>query len=430
MKKILLFITAILLNFGIYAQNVTPNRFLIHRNNTTNGYIIDNVDSLTFANVQGEVAANLEILEHDLEKVKLTVTRTESCVSFKIVAEPTIKIASLDDYALASYIDRESESTYYQDFEKAELTGVDFTPNTNYTIATVGIDEYGVLCDVRKAEFKTANATIVGDPQVTAELIDSDFFNFTVKFTPNKDVSKYYVIAGAEGELEYQYETYAPMFGFENFEQLIAGWGLEYEGENTYTWQKMAPGTKHDIHILACDVNGLAAPYTTFNVTTDTLGGEGTAEVQITVGEYSLQKWPDEEGNPTMLPSQFLTYTPNDQTSAYRFGVYFASEYDAESELIKEELCSEPPVPMAGWFFYEGFTTDYQIDPNTDCVVVAAAKNINGEWGPINEIRFTTPADVTRTSESKSTSIGKRENKVKNEAGKVPSIKPQKLVLK
>lgn len=51
MKKILLFVAALLLSFGVYAQNTTPNRLLIHHNNTTSGHIIDNVDSLTFANV-------------------------------------------------------------------------------------------------------------------------------------------------------------------------------------------------------------------------------------------------------------------------------------------------------------------------------------------------------------------------------------------
>ena len=78
MKKILLFVTALLLSFGVYAQNTTPNRLLIHHNNTTSGHIIDNVDSLTFANVQGEVAANLEILEYDLEKVMEASKRSDS----------------------------------------------------------------------------------------------------------------------------------------------------------------------------------------------------------------------------------------------------------------------------------------------------------------------------------------------------------------
>lgn len=47
---------------------------------------------------------------------------------------------------------------------------------------------------------------------------------------------------------------------------------------------------------------------------------------------------------------------------------------------------------MAKWFFYEPVTTDFQIDPNTEAVAIAAAKNANGEWGTICVKRFTTPA--------------------------------------
>ena len=169
------------------------------------------------------------------------------------------------------------------------------------------------------------------------------------------------------------------------------------------------------------------APHTVFELTTKSLGGEGTAEVAITIGEYTLGEWWDEEGNTVMLPSQFITYTPNDQTSAYRFGVYLASNYDADAEAIKEELCSDPPMPTMGWFFYEELTTDYQIDPNLDCVVIAAAKNANGEWGPVTEVRFTTPADMPSKSASKT--IISRNFKSENEAGKVHIVKQNKLRL-
>ena len=46
--------------------------------------VIPNAEA--FANVEGEVAANLEILSHNMEVVTLNVTRTESCASFKIIA--------------------------------------------------------------------------------------------------------------------------------------------------------------------------------------------------------------------------------------------------------------------------------------------------------------------------------------------------------
>lgn len=429
MKKILLFVTALLLSFGMYAQNATPNRLLIHHNNTTSGLILNNVDSLTFANVQGEVAADLEILEYNLEEVLLKVTRTASCVAFKIVVEPTVKIASMSDYSLAQYIDNDSENAYYQDFESAQLSGVELLASTEYTIATVGIDQYGILCDVRKAEFTTPDEELVGAPEVKAELVEANHYDFTVKFTPNEDVSKYSVVAAEKGQMQSQYEMFAPMMGFSNIGEMIKAWGLQYTEEATYTWTSMAPGTVYEVFIQAWDAEDVMAPHTVFELTTKSLGGEGTAEVAITIGKYTLGEWLDEEGNPTMLPSQFITYTPNDQTSAYRFGVYLASNYDAEAEAIKEELCSDPPMPTMGWFFYEELTTDYQINPNLECVVIAAAKNANGEWGPVTEVRFTTPSDVTSKSASKD--IISRNFKSENEAGKIPVIKQKnKLQLK
>lgn len=429
MKKILLFVTALLLSFGMYAQNATPNRLLIHHNNTTSGLILNNVDSLTFANVQGEVAADLEILEYNLEEVLLKVTRTASCVAFKIAVEPTVKIASMSDYSLAQYIDNDSENAYYQDFESAQLSGVELLASTEYTIATVGIDQYGILCDVRKAEFTTPDEELVGAPEVKAELVEANHYDFTVKFTPNEDVSKYSVVAAEKGQMQSQYEMFAPMMGFSNIGEMIKAWGLQYTEEATYTWTSMAPGTVYEVFIQAWDAEDVMAPHSVFELTTKSLGGEGTAEVAITIGKYTLGEWLDEEGNPTMLPSQFITYTPNDQTSAYRFGVYLASNYDAEAEAIKEDLCSDPPMPTMGWFFYEELTTDYQINPNLNCVVIAAAKNANGEWGPVTEVRFTTPSDVTSKSASKD--IISRNFKSENEAGKIPVIKQKnKLQLK
>ena len=70
MKKILLVIAALLLSCGLYAQNTGINRLLLHSNTGTKGFILNNVDSLTFANVDGEVAASIELIDYDLEKLK------------------------------------------------------------------------------------------------------------------------------------------------------------------------------------------------------------------------------------------------------------------------------------------------------------------------------------------------------------------------
>jgi hypothetical protein len=155
------------------------------------------------------------------------------------------------------------------------------------------------------------------------------------------------------------------------------------------------------------------------------LGGDGEANVTITLGKYELAEWWGE-----MLPSQYITFTPNDQSSAYRFGVYTAEQYDPYADAIKADLCSNPPVPTSGWFFYEEISTDYQINPNTECVAIAAAKNINGEWGPITEVRFTTPETIEGETEvtAPNKTIMKRQPKKNKQRGTTHRLNDTKLI--
>lgn len=424
MKKLLLLVTAMFLSFGIYAQDSeTPNRLLIHQGYNTTGYNMEKVDSLTFARVEGEVAANVEIFEYNLDTVVLSVTRTPSCVGFMIGIEGSIIIASMTDDQIAQYISTQSPTKYYQDFESATLTGISLQAGTEYSVITVGIDEYGVFGDVKTVEFTTEDPNVVGDPHVEAELIEANLYDFTIGFTPNQYVSKYYCVADRKGLLQQQYEQFAPMFGFTNIGEMITMWGIERTGKTSNQWTQLAPNTEYEVYIQAYDAAGNMAPYQVFETSTLPLGGEGTAEVTITLGEYKLTEWYDDQGNPVMLPSQFITFTPNDQASAYRLGVYFEREYDQYKEEIQQELCSENTMNMAYWFQHEELTTDYQIDPNTACVAIAAAKNINNEWGPVTELRFTTPAEAATKSNSGRISARKFNSINTHVAGTIPSLK-------
>ncbi len=421
MKKLFFAILTIIFCNTVFAQTSEDlNRMIIHESSGNfKAYAIEKVDSITFRSVEGTVAAELELIESTLEKAVIKVTRTQACYGFKITCAPTITIKNYSDDVLATYIDRNSPDIYYQDFESAEMTGFEFQPNTDYTIATVGIDELGVLCDISKISFTTPSLPLVGNPQIDIEVTDVQLYEYTVKFTPNEDVSKFSVVAGEKGSLQAQFEMFAPMFGFGNIGQMIEMWGLPYTSEESVTWTQQAPNTDYEIYIQLWDAEGTMAPYLVYELSTLELGGEGTAEVAITLGDYVLADWYGE-----MLPSQFVTYTPNDQASCYRFGVYLAEIYDPEAEAIREELCSEPPMAMSGWYQYEEITTDYQINPNTECVIIAAAKNINGEWGPITELRFTTPADAD-AAYAPSKVIKKRHTaNQNNRAGMIPNIKP------
>ena len=58
-------------------------------------------------------------------------------------------------------------------------------------------------------------------------------------------------------------------------------------------------------------------------------------------------------------------------------------------------------MPTTNWFQYEAMETDFQINPNTECVAIAAAKNGEGTWGECTVLRFTTPAEVSGASPAK-----------------------------
>lgn len=421
MKKSFLLILSLIVCATVFAQE-NINRMLINSGWNREAYKIESVDSITFATVEGEVAADIAVLDVALDKVTIEVMRTLSCQAFKISCFPAIVADGLDDARLASRIDSDSSNVYYQDFEQAEMTGMTFLGNTDYTIATVGLDEYGVLCDVRRETFTTPAADIIGEPYVEYEVTDVQLQQFSVKFTPNDDVSAYYVLAGEEVSLQQQFEMFAPMFGFANFGQMIQMWGAQPspENDNTFTWTQMAANTTYKVYIQALDANGVMAPYQEFEVSTLALGGEGEATVEITLGDYKLADWYGE-----MLPSQYITFTPNDQASCYRFAVYLTEDYEGNEEIIEDQLKSDPPMPMTGWFFYEPITTDYQINPGTSCVAIAAAKNINGEWGPLTELEFTTPSETPSgaTPAINSTKIISRTfNKPISNVGKMPDI--------
>lgn len=84
-------------------------------------------------------------------------------------------------------------------------------------------------------------------------------------------------------------------------------------------------------------------------------------------------------------------------------------------------------MPTTCWFFYDEITTDYQINPNTECVAIAAAKNANNEWGLITELRFTTPESTDGATEAPSKDIKKRLQKSNNQRGVAPKMKGIKL---
>lgn len=407
MKKLSIALAALTLGVQAFAQatdTTEPNRLLVVDNiDQYKGYVLDRVKEISFAKVDGEAKAEVKFLEFlDREAISVSVTKSEQCNYYNLAILPSIIANRLTDpLQVISYLNRGDQPVFWDDYTNGEMSGFTLDYDTDYTLLTVGYDYYGVADGVCRDEFHTPKAVIEGDPKVTCVYDSIGKYEFTCTFTPNDDVTSYYYVAGDKGSLERQYEQFAPMFGYANFEQMIMAWGVKETEVSTFTWKNMDPNTEYEIFVVCLDWNDNAAPAQCFTLSTLALGGKGEASVAMELGEYKLTDWGGEQKY-----SQFITYTPNDQSAAYRFAVYKAETYNAEE--AKAYVCSEPPMPdMSGWFFYDPLTTDYQIDPGTEAVAVAAAKNIDGQWGPVTELRFTTP-DVSRSTVTSNSAIRPR----------------------
>ena len=392
MNKFTIALAALTMGFAAFAQDeaAEPNRLFINdASGSSKGFVINHVTDITFARVEGEVKAAITLEEVvSLEELTVSISKTEACHSYILDVIPGNLAKQLTSPAVAiNYMNRSEHQRFYDDFTSASLTGINLNADSEYAIITVAYDGYNVADGVDMVTFKTPAPEIEGDPKVEMTVDETTLYSFTCTFTPNDDVAAFYCVAGEKGTMQSQYEMFGPMMNLSNFEQMIISWGIETFETTTKTWNDMAPNTEYEVFVVCKDVNGNAAPYQVFEVSTASLGGDGEAAVSIELGEYGLSDWDGEQKY-----SQTITFTPNDQASCFRFGVYKAASYDTDKAAIQAELCSDPWMPTAYWFFYETYTTDYQIDPGEEVVAIAAAKNAKGEWGQVTELRFTTPA--------------------------------------
>lgn len=391
MKNTLL-ICAALLGAATMTAQTEPNRLMVRQ--STEGmfksYVLDRVESIEFTRVDGPVEAKIDILDVDQKSLVVDVTRTAACASYYLNVMPQNVANQLTDPArMFSYLEELNSPTYAEDFAAGELSGIEFVAGGDYCIVTGAMDEYGTQVSICRADFKAYTPPVQGNPQVKAEVVSTSLYDFTVKFTPNSDVAAYYTVAGAKGEIEKQYEMFGPMMGASRLDDLIKAWGIKETTACEKSWDDMAPNTEYEVFIAIVDKKGNFAPMEILELSTQSLGGPGEASVTVTPGKYVMADWFGEQ-----KPSQFFKFTPNDQASCYRFNVVKKDLYDADPAGYKADLCKDPEMTTAYYFFYETLETDFQLDPNTQVVVIAAAKNVNNEWGPVTELNYTTPAQT------------------------------------
>lgn len=400
---------ALAMSTGVQAQtDVVPNRMIIHSSVASKAYAVDHVDSISFARKEGEVKANLEFLRYEKNEdegdiVYVKVTRTDPSSTFRIDVLPTNTAKQYDDLTFARYFERMSGTQLAEDFSEGKLSGfpTEFTANTSYTVVTLAYDEYGVPCQVSRAEFKTPKVPTVGTPSVTYTIDETTSSSFTLTVTPNKDCAEFYWCQFEKGKAQEQFEQWGPMFGLSSIEAMIKQFsGKPYSEEATNTWNELAPATDYEVAVLPVDVEGNFGDLVYIYVTTKGQGGEGIAQVTATVGDFV--KYEDSY-------VQTVTFTPNDQTALHHDAICAKDKYEElggdkwAKEYLMQDIKEDP-----NWNQYGVDKYPFTATPNTAYYALALAKNAKGEWGPLTKHEFTTGAAPAGVAPAKAVAMPKR----------------------
>lgn len=318
MKKFFTTLALALLTLAASAQE-NPNRVIVKQKyKAPVGYLAERIDSIYFTKLEGRVAADVKFLSFSkgnlTDTIRLAVTKTPECKSYKIACMPAGQANSFaSDAALEQYFDQlEDCPTFTDDFTNATLTGLDmeFQSNGTYSLVTLGYDKYGIACASSRADFTTPNSDLVGDPKVLYTVVEVKPDNFTIWFQPNDDCHGYYLCAFKAGTAEELFEKWSKEEGFVNLQDMIKSWGSDkYTDTQMYKWSGMEPGTDYEVYVLPVDVNEADAPFQIIPVTTTESGGEGEATVTIKLGDFG-----EVGGN----YFQYVWFTPNDEATLMR----------------------------------------------------------------------------------------------------------------
>lgn len=161
MKKYQILLASLLTATAAFAQTDSigeaPNRILVtNANGNYKGFVIDHLDAINFARVDGEVLAKVEVNEVATDSLRLTVKRTPDCQYYKLaVISQTIANQMPNDLSAISYINSMPSSmvpVLSEDFDNGLLSGVTLQADSDYAIMTVGFDNYGVEAGVFRCD--------------------------------------------------------------------------------------------------------------------------------------------------------------------------------------------------------------------------------------------------------------------------------------
>lgn len=210
---------------------------------------------------------------------------------------------------------------------------------------------------------------ICTDPAVSITASNVSETSYTLEFTPNAECDHYSYLTMPEAEIS----MWTTMMGM-TIEQLITMWGISTSGPVTYTYTDQIPNTLYRIFALPFDADGTSYTYSSIDVTTQAMGGNGTAVVSVDVTDITAT-------------SALVTCTPNDQTALFYDGLVTA---EFLGEVGADSACTIL-IENSAYPFYETDTWNWMnLLSNTDYYAIAFGQNADGEWGDTTMFIFTT----------------------------------------
>lgn len=401
MKKLYFTIVFALLALVGNAQT-NPNRVLVRDvNGAMTGYLAERIDSIFFGKVEGKVVAEITFdsftKTDEGAEIQCKVKNSPACKGFKLACVATNVAKNMTTEAQkANYIDKYGTPVMYDDFSngaKVTIPSADqkFVDDSEYTLMTLGFDEYGIGCGVSEVTFKTPKAALAGKPTVTAEVSEVTTTSFKITVTPNEDCYGYYACAFdvASGGILGTFNTMGSFFGFANVGDMIKGWGqIEHSGVETIEWKNQEPGSEYEVAIVPVDMNGNLGDYIIVKVKTVGAGGDGAALVSAEVPAEEFYKYTAEDQ--TIQYVQRVIFTPNDQTNIYRDGLVEADEYDKDPQFYNDiVLFPEQTTIDTNHTGVDSFL--WNVKASTRYYAISVGQNNKGEWGEICKFEFTTP---------------------------------------
>ncbi|HEY9551522.1 MAG TPA: hypothetical protein VIQ97_04485 [Prevotella sp.] len=339
---------------------------------------------------EDRVGVNITLKNQKSGTITLTAKKTSACASYGLLTMTSDIANMINDGNMAEFMKKNKRcKKFTENLKKVNMVEAGFVglPNTDYTLFVLPFDHTGNAGIVERHPFKTPNVPVAGSPKIDVKVVSVGPDSVSVEFSPNADVAGYAICQIEAGAADSLLRQHGRILGFSNLPDMIRSFsGKDYLEKKTHTWNELAPNTAYEYFAQGWDKNGRYMDLVKIPAKTGKLGGPGEATVNITVGDFA--------GSDATGYFQIVLYAPNDQAALHRDIIITEEAYNKADmgdegviKLLQQEAPNDPY-----WNQYRVDKAQWNATPNTAYIACSIAKNVNGEWGPLQKVRFVTPA--------------------------------------